>query len=174
MSTAYVNRILPKDAARVAIPGHVIQVVQSMLTTTVTGTASSFSDIPSLSVSITPSNMSSKILVCYNVITGEGAGQFPMIRINRNGTPVGVGTSMSNRTAASSSAWSGGAENMHTVQSMSFLDSPLTISTLIYKLQISAGNSGDGAFYINRCRRNNDALYEPSTISTITLMEIAQ
>ncbi len=29
ISTAYVNQILPKDAARVAIPGHVIQVINS-------------------------------------------------------------------------------------------------------------------------------------------------
>ena len=151
--------------------GGVLQVVSVTKTDTFSSTATSFTDITGLSISITPSNVSSRILVTYNVLTGETGGQFPMLRLVRDSTAIGVGTSVGSRTAVTTSSWATGANNAHTVQSATFLDAPATTSAVTYKIQ-TLGTSSQTIF-VNRNARDDNANYEPRAISTITAMEIA-
>jgi hypothetical protein len=57
------------------------------------------------------------------------------------------------------------------MQSMNFLDSPATTSSTTYKLQIVSTNGT--THYVNRNVRDDNGDYEPRSISTITVMEIA-
>jgi uncharacterized transporter YbjL len=151
--------------------GSVLQVVSATKTDTFTSASASFTDITGLSVSITPTSASNKILVMYSLMSGEAATQFPMVRLVRNSTAIAVGDASGSRTQTTSSSWATGANNSHTMQSMNFLDSPATTSSTTYKLQIIAIAGGTNV--INRIQRDDNATYEPRGVSTITVMEIS-
>ena len=151
--------------------GSVLQVVQAVKTDTFSSSSSSWTDITGLSVSITPSSASSKVLVMYSIVTSVNTSQFPILRILRNSTDIASGDTSGNRQSGTTSAWAGGGINHTHVQSTQYLDSPSTTSATTYKAQIISTESQ--AHYINRNTRDNDAYYEPRTISSITAMEIA-
>ena len=151
--------------------GSVLQVVQTVKTDTFSTSSATFADITGMSVSITPSDTSNKILVMYTVNVAENTGQFPMIKLVRGSTNIASGDVAGSRTTATSSSWGGGAVNHTNVQTMQFLDSPSTTSATTYKLQVIS--AGSQTFFLNRNLRDNDGAYEPRLISTITVMEIA-
>lgn len=151
--------------------GAVLQVVSTTKTDTFSSSNASWNDITGLSVSITPTSSSSKILVMYSLMTGETPGQFPMMRLVRNSTVISVGDASGVRQQVSSVAWSSGANNANMMQSMNFLDSPATTSLTTYKLQTLA--TAGQAVFVNRNARDTDASSEPRAVSTITVMEIA-
>ena len=151
--------------------GKVLQVVQTVKSDTFSSSSSSWTDITGLSVSITPSSASSKILIMYSIIASESASQFASFRITRNSTGIAIGDASGNRQPATTSSWGGGATNQTNSQSVQYLDSPSTTSSTTYKVQTISTASQIN--YINRNVRDNDAYYEPRTISTITVMEIA-
>jgi hypothetical protein len=151
--------------------GKVLQVVSTTKTDTFTTGSTSFTDITGLSVSITPTSASSKILVMYSLTHGTNAGSFPMIRLVRGSTAIAVGDASGSRTPVTSLSWSGGGTNVMNMQSMNFLDSPSTTSSTTYKLQIYS--DGGQTHYINRNARDDDGSYESRAVSTITVMEIA-
>ena len=151
--------------------GAVLQVVSATKTDTFTTGSTSFTDITGLSVSITPTSASSKILVMYSLMHGTNSGSFPMVRLVRGSTAIAVGAASGSRIPVTSIAWSGGGTNVMNMQSMNFLDSPSTTSSTTYKLQIYS--DGGQTHYINRNVRDEDGTYEPRGVSTITVMEIA-
>ena len=151
--------------------GKVLQVVQTVKSDTFSSSSSSWTDITGLSASITPSSASSKILIMYSIVASEDTAQFAIFRITRNSTGIGIGDASGNRQTATTASWSGGASNHSNSQSVQYLDSPSTTSSITYKVQVISTASQTA--YINRNARDNDAYYEPRTISTITVMEIA-
>ena len=81
--------------------GSVLQVKQAVKTDTQTTTASDFADVTDLSVSITPSSASSKILVYSNVLcVGTVGAAGAWTRIVRDSTAIGVADAASNRIRA--------------------------------------------------------------------------
>jgi hypothetical protein len=169
LTTASSGQSIPKAALPT---GSVLQVVSTTKTDTFTNSSTSFVDITGLSVSITPTSSSSKILVMYSLMSGENASNFPLVRLVRNSTAIAVGDAAGSRAQVSSVAWGSGANNATNMQSMNFLDSPATTSSTTYKLQISGATAGV-TNYINRDQRDDDGGYEPRGVSTITVMEIA-
>jgi hypothetical protein len=150
--------------------GSVLQVVSTTKTDTFSSSSSSWNDITGLSVSITPTSSSNKILIIYSLMSGETTNQFPMIRLVRDSTAISVGASSGSRAQVSSVSWGGGVSNTSNMQSMNFLDSPSTTSSTTYKLQTIATDSQ--LVYINRVARDDNASYEPRGVSSITVMEI--
>ena len=153
-------------------PGHVLQVKQAVKSDTQTTTASDFVDITGLSVSITPSSTSSKILVYSNVLcvgTVSAAGAWT--RIVRDSTAIGVGDADGSRIRAAAFGYApdNGDSRQHATM---FLDSPSTTSATTYKVQFSA--NGTYTAYINRTQADNNSNGYARSISTITVMEIAQ
>ena len=151
--------------------GAVLQVVSATKTDTFTTGSTSFIDITGLSVSITPTSASSKILVMYSLMHGTNASSFPLVRLVRGATAIAVGAASGSRAQVTSVAWSSGETNVTNMQSMNFLDSPATTSSTTYKLQIVTTTGT--THYINRNARDADGDYEPRAVSTITVMEIA-
>ena len=150
--------------------GSVLQVVQAVKDDTFSSTSTSWTDITSLSVSITPISTSSKIML-FVCLHGGGTGQTPRFKVLRNSTDVGVGIAAGSRVRAGFGT--GYARDSNQIQSMnwSYLDSPNTISSIVYKVQ---GHNDNGAtWHINRSQDYQDTSTGVTTVSTITAIEIA-
>jgi hypothetical protein len=150
----------------VPVTGSVLQVLSTTLTTAVSATpgTNTFTDVTGLSVSITPTSATSKILVSYNLNVGASAGAFVGSRVLRGATAIGVGTAGTavNFSAVSFVEDNGRIENL----SGSVLDSPATTSATTYKLQFAPASGV--TIYANRRGAGTDL----GNASTITVSEI--
>lgn len=154
--------------------GSVLQVVSTTKSDTFSSSAASFTDITGLSVSITPTSATSKVLVTAQVTTSNdsGAGStYVSLRFVRDATAVGVGDTAGSRIRATSQIQTVATG---TAQSgmLHFYDSPATTSATTYKIQLYNQNTGVPS-YINRSSTDSDSAVYARTTSTITVMEIA-
>jgi len=139
--------------------GTVLQVVNVTFATNTSTTSSTRSDT-GLSGTITPNFATSKILCFVNMVgcgknSGSGSGPYLAFWLMRSSTDIIKFEGEAGYTASTNTNSIGAC-------SISFLDSPATTSATTYKVQFSnPANAGVVAF-------NNS-----STVSTITLMEIA-
>ena len=159
-----------KAVADAAMPaGAILQVVSTTKTDTAsTSTSGSFTDVSGMSVSITPSSTSSKILIIISLGTiSSNEGIAVAFKLLRGSTAVG-NTAGSDVYAGFSSFYGGGGTGDEYMLSGShnFLDSPSTTSSTTYKLQ---WRNSSGTSYINRY--HGSVLYQGS--SSITAMEVA-
>ena len=141
-------------AAVGASAGQVIQVLSATDSTQRQSTSSSFVTASNtLSVTITPSSASNKILI---IVTGamyhNTIGAYGQSTIYRDSTNLGSSDGMTSVY--------GGSSTVIGSMAMNYLDSPSTTSATTYQVYIRA--SGGGAVYIQ----------EPSTKSSITCLEI--
>ena len=156
------------DASLVGGGGKVLQVLSTTKSDTFSTSSTSFTDITGLSVSITPSSTSNKILIIYTVSGGHNAHTFT--RLMRDSTAISVGDTAGSRTSATTgNFYENSSGTMSYTYSVSFLDSPSTTSATTYKGQQMTNS---GTTYINRSRSDTDANYAARTVSTITVMEI--
>ena len=152
--------------------------VQSVILTTpvtiqATTVAYTYYDFTGLSVSITPTSDTSKILVTCNVFAATPANTNTFYRLVRDSTAIGVGTgSLGSRTAVTAENQQQVADT-NSVGSLSFsvYDSPATTSATTYKIQI-AQNGGTGAIYGNRTWADVNAGYTGRGASSIIVQEI--
>jgi hypothetical protein len=143
-------------------------VVSTTKTDTFSTSSSSFVDVTGLSVSITPSSASNKILIIASIYGGNDT-QYSFARLMRDSTAICVGDANSSNTrnsfnnfyAADASNYKGGTQN--------FLDSPATTSSTTYKVQMLAGSS---TVYLNYGGTTSTDFSRGRTASTITVMEI--
>jgi len=145
-------------------------------TTTTVTTAGTFYDISGLSVSITPTSATSKIMIFAQVSAAVGTDAVVSFRLVRDSTAIGVGTgSMGSRIPASAGAYFGATAQSSTLSQwqnpMQFLDSPATTSAITYKIQTSTSGSAV-IVYINRASDDSDAVSRFRGVSTITVMEV--
>ena len=141
--------------------GKIGQVVQSVDTGVFSTTSASFTDT-NLSLNITPSSTSSKILVSYEIVHATGTATNVFYKLLRDSTAIGIGTNGSYSVLVTTAATMNASRGEGT--SMSFLDTPSTTSQITYKVQ---GHADGNNFYINR-RANTDW----NCISTLTAMEV--
>ena len=173
------NRVfaLPDSADGTILTTTNSQVLQTVKTDTFSVTGTATADVTGLSVAITPSSSSSKILVSYNlkvsVVHGGYAG---FIFLLRDSTQIYLGDAAGSRTRASSFMTSHASSDYGAYEmfdmSGSFLDSPSTTSATTYKIQMRSNNSSR-LFYLNRHPNDGDAAYAPRTASSITVQEVA-
>jgi len=138
----------------------VVQVKSTTVTaSTFSTTSATFVDITGMSVSITPTSASNKVLVMATVSMGVSVSTENMnIQFARAGTAIGT-------VSTTSSATSGTNDRMYTVP-LIYLDSPATTSATAYTVQTFKG-IGVNTIYLNRDGGNT---YKG--ISTITVMEV--
>ena len=143
--------------------GKVLQVVQANKSDMASSTSQTFADISGLSVNITPSSSSNKILISFfaNVSTNNHDAHIQLLRDST--AIVGTGASTTNATV---NARTYQGDIINTMGTM-YLDSPSTTSAITYKLQWRLNVAQ--TVYLNR--RMGDTAY--STISNITAMEIS-
>lgn len=130
-----------------------------------------WADITGLSVSITPTNSSNKILIIasFQMQTSSATGS-AFARLMRNSTAISIGDTAGSRTSAS--AASNFAQVYNSAgNSITFLDSPATTSAVTYKLQMNNGNVTTA--YLNRTGDDVDDVNRSRTPASIIVMEIA-
>lgn len=159
--------------------GSVIQVVSEVKTDTYATTpGAQWADIPGMSATITPTSTTSKVLVLVDVKgSGTAASSVVRTRLLRNNGAIYTGNAASNRPLGLGQFYIGpdtGSNIFYIAQlGGNFLDSPSSISSLTYKVQIGS-DSNVQTVYINRTQGDRDNAYYDSRIaSSITLMEIA-
>ena len=140
----------------------VVQVKNAFKADAFSTTSATYVDVTDLSISITPTSATNKVLVIMTVqgsqVTGDGGFQ-----LIRGATAIGistVGTTFNGAGQVSSSY----SNSMFTV-ALAFLDSPATTSATTYKVQAIASG---GTTYVNR--RGASTAFGGS--SSITVMEV--
>ncbi len=154
--------------------GSVLQVKQAMTDATWSTTSTTMTDVTGMSVSITPSATSSKILVIVDAHIGYSvyAGVFHLLR---DTTKIYAGAGGLNRGGLYTNYYegSGGPDYALLPLTANYLDSPATTSSITYKLQGASYFNGDIG-YLNRTHGNiNQDNRDGLTASSITVMEIA-
>ena len=153
--------------------GKILQVVSVTKTdkATLSGSTYTWTDIPGMSASITPSSSSNKIFI--QVMLNHGLDSSPgdaAFKLLRGSTDIAIGDadgSARRSTVGSQLRDFAEMQNSH----ISFLDSPATTSATTYKIQWIINS---GIFRLNSEGSSNNAntSYDRG-ISTITLFEVA-
>jgi len=135
--------------------------------------ANTFAAITGLSVSITPTSNTSKILIIAAVNWGNSAtGDWYSFRLMRDSTAINVGDTSASRPSVSfGDDGLGNAVTLHN-SNIVFYDSPATTSATTYTIQCKNANGGAGGIiYLNRTATDSDGVYGRAA-STITAWEI--
>mgnify|MGYP003655083778 CR=1 FL=1 len=153
--------------------GKVLQVVQTVKTDTFTTNSQTPVDVTGLSVAITPSSTSSKILISVNVFIGGASNRYPYLLLLRGSTSIGLGSGASgSRINTFISTHLADTYKMHGISNQ-FLDSPATTSATTYKIQLTQPYESGHNAHINRQDQTTDAVYTQFPSSNITVTEIA-
>lgn len=141
--------------------GTVLQVQSVTKTDSYSQSTTSYTNVPGLSISITPTSSTSKILVFATLCMSGGiAGSHTMFAaFAKNGTQIGAGAYGTSYPASPST-------DFPVSHSFSYLDSPATTSATTYTVQISCDNTT--TVYINRSQTRAGI-----GASTLIAMEIA-
>ena len=150
--------------------GKILQVISDTKTDTQSFQSQSFQTISGLSVSITPSSTSNKVLVHYSI--SVSCNNYGMFNLRRAGSEILRGDADGNRTRCT---FESGVMNQYEMQicSGTFLDSPSSTSALTYDIQCATPDSSSSELFINRYKTDNNSSYVGRATSTITVMEVA-
>jgi len=139
------------------VGGKVLQVVSTTKTDVFVTTSTSFTDVTGLSVSITPSSTSNKILVLSSIVWGHDAvNSGGHLQLNRGSSAL----------STYNLNFSGSYTGNRSMASFNYLDSPNSTSAQTYKIQVKADSGNLG---VNRSNTSTNDMGD----STITVMEIA-
>ena len=150
--------------------GSVLQVVSATKTDTFSSSGSGFNAITGLSVSITPSSSSNKIMILVNTgFSSDGSNYDIMFALYKNSSVLSgaTGDASASRGRVTFSGANRGQYELNN-GGMTYLDSPATTSSTTYDLRVK----NQGTIYINRESNDSDNEYTARGISTITVMEI--
>jgi len=151
--------------------GAVLQVVSTVKTADQSTTSTSPVDVTDLSLNITPSSASNKVLVLVNINNiGNSIANTTHFRILRGATVLTSNSSGGLADTKDAFGSGGGGGMSHDDRkigsaSITFLDTPSSTSALTYKVTFEV-DGGTGT--INRWQLNTDV----ASVSTLTLMEI--
>jgi hypothetical protein len=155
-----------------ALGGKLGQVLSVTKTDSFTTTSTTYTDLTSLTLTITPSATTSKVLVMYTV-QGSGVSGANMggIQILRGATAIGNADAAGSRSVTNTVIAELGAAQMGQVAN-AYLDSPSTTSATTYKLQIRTLGAGGTTIYVNRTNTDTDNAAFGRGTSTLTLFEV--
>lgn len=157
--------------------GNIRQIAQGTNTaatdSVVCTTANTWYDLSNLSVSITPTSATSKIVIMFTVGFGCATSNTFQIRVVRDGsTAVGVGTG-SGTLNVTTAVLAGSATSALQHVSYTVIDSPATTSSVTYSLQLSNG-SGSVTALLNRTSASTDTNLFVRGASNIIAFEVIQ
>ena len=159
--------------------GSALQVVQAVKTDTFTTNSSAAAvgseiALTGITVNITPSSSSNKVLVFWNLNCGHNVDTgHSYLFLMRGSTKIALGAAASSRTPATHVINSNAGGEMSHVSGQ-FLDSPSTTSETTYSFKVACTSGESTGFGLNRSTRDNDAAnFDGRAASTITVMEIA-
>ena len=157
----------------------ILQVKQIVKTDTFSHNTNTYTDVTGLSLNITPSSASNKILCLVDCATGgngSGDDSLPALRLIRNSTAIYIGDAEGSRTTSLSGHYiydlNSQIGNQGILrQSGTFLDAPNTTSSTTYKIQIARFRGQ--TVYVNRSGSDGNDSNHPRVPSSLTLIEVA-
>ena len=154
--------------------GKVLQVLSTPKLNIFSTTSSSWTDVTGLSVAITPSNTSSKILIQAMIpVSSSNADVGVLLQVTKGDTEIFIADqSGSYRTRSGGGVHTtyGVAQKQGTwMTNIMFLDSPSTTSSITYKIK---AKTGGGTMYIGKNGDGGDDANRETYPSSITVMEI--
>tara|TARA_B110000285_G_scaffold101561_1_gene115576 strand:+ start:129 stop:695 length:567 start_codon:yes stop_codon:yes gene_type:complete len=159
--------------SRVYFDGSIIQVLQTVKTNVFSTSSGSWTDWTDMSVAITPSSDTNKILITLTSgVSNDTSNNFQYVKLVRGATDIALGDAVSSVTRCWIDAATGSTSNYHILQKSltgSFLDSPSTTSATTYKLQVIRTNAGTA--YFGRTANTDDG-NRSSIPSVLTVMEV--
>jgi hypothetical protein len=152
-------------------PGIGSNVVQTVKTDTFTTTSTTFVDVTGVTVTITPSSDTSKVLVLLDVAAqGRDGTNAAHLKLRRGTTDVYVGDAAGSRIRAWAMSETGLGDIPRVVGV--YLDSPGTTSPVTYSVQIR-NNVGGQTVFVNRSIQDTDNNLFARVPSSITVIEVA-
>lgn len=170
---------LPGDAdgtiATTATAGKILQVVQTVKKDRFTAQSQTPVDITGLSVSITPSSASNKILVHSSVYVNGNAIYYAMRLARDSDNTIFIGDVNGSNTSQTRATFGGYMASTMDTQTIvtSYLDSPNTTSATTYKMQVYSPYSSAYVVGINSTVALDNYGYVTNGTSSITVMEVA-
>jgi len=149
----------------------VLQVVSTTKTDTFSTTSATFVDVTGLTVTITPSSTSSKVLLLAQ-ISGANA-DLNFMQFAGGNTSAYVGNAAGSRRRAASSGPDSGNTNSARSFPLMYLDSPATTSATTYAVQVARRAGAVSTVYINQSSADTDTADFIRSASTIIAMEIS-
>lgn len=151
--------------------GAVLQVVTQFYDTQTSINSTSFTDT-GLSLSITPSSTSNKILAMFYPSFSAADNAYCAFKLFRGATEIGTTTNTGTGIECFTGyAFTTSMQYSTVVQPIVYLDSPSTTSSTTYKLQVSPMRTSAYQFYLNRSHTLGDD-NQFRTASNVILMEI--
>lgn len=182
MSQLKVNKIIPvsgvaTDSGNQLNGGGIIQIRSIFKDNgfSVSASSGSFSDITDVSVSITPTSNTSKILVQFqsSISTGGDVNQRGSFRLLRDSTVVNMASAdgqSTNQCIFPSIAVSQTSQSIPVAGS--FLDNPQTTSQITYKLQVGA-EGGAGTVLVNAAGSGGTGTTHFKGVTNLIVMEVS-
>jgi hypothetical protein len=177
-SSANTRVLTLPDTGNYILGGRILQVAQAIKTDTQTQTSTTtFLAVTGMTVSITPSSSSNKILVQGKVSIGGSSetdrSGFRLVRTaGGSDTAICIADAVGSRARFTSGPTGGYNQFVNTVVETPFffLDSPSTTSAVSYKIECyhAAGN-----LFINRSSEDQDSANNGRGTSVIVAMEVA-
>ena len=177
MSQLKVNSIVPAGGLPSGANGGMIQVVSTQKSDVFTWSNDGDVAITGMSVAITPSSNSNKVLIAVQIgASGMEENAYPMFfQLYKNGSQIsgakGSGTAGASDPVKCASYSKNYVYYTGTSTSFSFIDSPATTSATTYALYAQRHTSG-GTGYFNATGKQINERYAEA-ISTITAMEVS-
>ena len=170
---------LPGDAdgtiATTANAGKILQVVQAVKKNRQTINSTTLVDITGMSVSITPSSASNKVLVNYSLVVFSNAVYYALRLLRDSDSTIFIGDENPSATSQNRASF-GSYDSSYVIAdtiAQSFLDSPNTTSATTYKLQAYSPYSSAYTIGCNSGVALDNYTYMNNCVSTITAMEVA-
>ena len=148
--------------------GGIAQVKQTVKTNS--QVISSTSDVDIMSIAITPTNSSHKVLVSWSV--NASSNDHAALFVVRGSTTIYLGDASGSRLRCAHGFYGDNQADMIQTYSGSFLDSPNTTSATTYYIKGRTPASSSHDLYINRSRNDLDRVQNQRTASHITVMEV--
>jgi hypothetical protein len=166
------------SGSKIVQPGAILQVISVTKTDVFSTSSTTFQDITDMSVSITPSSATNKVMVFATFSASAGPGQgAAFVRVIRNGSAVNVGDASGSRIQVGAGTFGKDDEGetglLSTLgQSITFLDAPATTSAVVYKLQLRE-RDGSVSAAVGRSGADGDSSTFSRAPTNLTVMEVA-
>jgi hypothetical protein len=152
----------------------IVQIAQVVKTDpfSTTSNVPTFVDVTGLSVTITPSSASNRILILSTFqMASSVATVVASARLMRDSTAIFIGDA--NASNARASAALGLSQTYSAAgNGIAFLDAPATTSAVTYKIQMAKGEGG-GTVYMNRSGDGDGSTNRSATPASLIVMEVA-
>lgn len=152
------------------VGGKVLQVVASFKSDTASTSSTTFTSL-GLSVSITPSSASNKVLILTDAKIGHSTGQLRYVALFKDSSIISTGDTAGTRIKTGITLTDGDGNQKIEPFAVTFLDSPATTSSITYAIFGRVYSSG--TVCINRGDNDADASNDARAGSSIIAMEIA-